>query len=331
MIFSEQVSCARNADILALARSLGARLKKPVGSECPGPCPVCGGKDRFSVNIRQQVFNCRKCKKGGDAIALVQFINGSSFAEAVAAINGSAAIDCTPVRKPHRAPERSGTTTADALRLWAEGVDPRGTPAEIYLRSRALDLPDDLAGEVLRWHVRTGAMLALFRSIATGAPQAVSRTFLDPNGEKVERKFLGPVGGAAVMLDPFDEVTHGLHISEGVETGMAARQPNMKPSPLKPTWAIGDANGIAKFPVLAGVESLTILAENGCAANAAAVEACGERWSAAGREVVIVRSTFGKDLNDALQEKGRALSAALNTTPSQSDQAREAVDVQYQQ
>jgi hypothetical protein len=320
MISSEQISRARNTDILRLARSLGAR-PKGIASDRAGPCPVCGGKNRFSVNIRKQVFNCRKCRAGGDAIALVRFINGSSFVEAVAAING------VPVRKADRAPERSGTTTVDALRLWAEGVDPCGTLAEVYLRSRALDLPDDLAGEVLRWHPRTGAMLALFRSIATGEPQAVSRTFLDSHGKKVERKFLGPVGSAAVMLDPFDEVLGGLHVGEGVETCMAARQPNMKPSPLRATWALGDANGIAKFPVLAGVESLTILAEH-CPRNAEAIEACGERWSAAGREVLINYSTFGKDINDALQEKGRVLSAALNTTPSHSDQARETANVE---
>jgi hypothetical protein len=237
----------------------------------------------------------------------------ASFRRGVAdprGLPGGRAAPSSPVRtgpdKANVMPQSTGggsTTTADALRLWAEGVDPRGTPAEVYLNSRALDLSADLAGEVLRWHPRTGALLALFRAIATGEPQAVSRIFLDPHGCKTGRKFFGPVAGAAIMLDPFDEVTHALHVGEGVETGMAARQLG-----LRPCWALGDAGAIERLPVLDGVECLTILAEVGCAANAKAVEACGCRWRNAGREVQEDRSLFGKDLNDALmlKRKGRA-------------------------
>jgi hypothetical protein len=39
-----------------------------------------------------------------------------------------------------------------AAELWDEAKEPRRTLAENYLRSRALDLPDDLAGAVLRFH-----------------------------------------------------------------------------------------------------------------------------------------------------------------------------------
>jgi hypothetical protein len=203
-------------------------------------------------------------------------------------------------REPPQAvcvPPTNGTTTAVAMRLWREGVDPRGTLAERYLvEQRKLVLGDDLAGEVLRWHSGASAMLALFRNILTGEPQAISRIVLDRQGRKIERKFLGPTGGAAVMLDPFDSVTHGLIIGEGVETCLAARQLG-----LKPAWALGSAGAVETFPVLGGVACLTILAEH-CERNARAVEACGCRWHAAGCEVLINRSAFGKDLNDALME-----------------------------
>ena len=189
------------------------------------------------------------------------------------------------------------TTTDDALRLWRPAIDPRGTLVERYLvEHRKLVLCDDLAGEVLRWHPGIGAMLALFRNILTGEPQAISRIFLDRYGRKIERKFVGPIGGAAVMLDPFDCVTHGLFIGEGVETCMAGRQWD-----LKPAWALGSAGAIETFAVLDGVECLTILAEH-CERNARAVEVCGCRWSATGREVLINRSIIGKDLNDAVMK-----------------------------
>jgi hypothetical protein len=54
-----------------------------------GPCPRCGGDDRFSVHIGDQVFNCRMCGGGGGgAIDLVMFLDGSGFKEAVATLGG---------------------------------------------------------------------------------------------------------------------------------------------------------------------------------------------------------------------------------------------------
>ena len=152
-----------------------------------------------------------------------------------------------------------------------------------------------MAGEVLRWNPRIGALVALFRNITTDAPQAVSRIFLRHDGSKRDRLFLGPVRGAAVKLDADETVTYGLHISEGIETGLAARQLG-----LRPVWALGSSVNIAAFPVLGGIECLTLLAEHDQASERATRECCG-RWNASGREVRIVRPTIGKDLNDALR------------------------------
>ncbi len=44
------------------------------GSERVGPCPKCGGVDRFGVNIRKQLWNCRGCGVGGDVIKLVEHL-----------------------------------------------------------------------------------------------------------------------------------------------------------------------------------------------------------------------------------------------------------------
>jgi putative DNA primase/helicase len=126
----------------------------------------------------------------------------------------------------------------------------------------------------------------------TGEPQAVSRTFLDADGQKIERKFLGPTGGAAIKLDSDENVLGGLYIGEGIETCMAARAFG-----LRPAWALGSAGAIAAFPVLAGIECLTLLAEHD-EASARAIQSCGNRWHAAGREVLVNRAIGGKDLAD---------------------------------
>jgi len=64
-------------------------IKLRGGVDRCGPCPRCGGTDRFSINIKKQVFNCRGFE-GGDVIALVRHIDGVSFAEAITYLAGVA-------------------------------------------------------------------------------------------------------------------------------------------------------------------------------------------------------------------------------------------------
>ena len=56
-----------------------------------GPCPKCGGEDRFAVNTKKQVFNCRGCGARGDTIAFVQFLDDCDFAQACRDADGRAA------------------------------------------------------------------------------------------------------------------------------------------------------------------------------------------------------------------------------------------------
>jgi len=92
-------------------------------------------------------------------------------------------------------------------------------------------------------------------------------------------------------------VLGGLFIGEGTETCLDARQLG-----LRPAWALGSAGAIATFPVVDGVECLTVLQEHD-AASARAVETCAARWHAAGREVVINEPVGTKDLNDAIRRR----------------------------
>jgi putative DNA primase/helicase len=145
------------------------------------------------------------------------------------------------------------------------------------------------------------------RSLLTDELTAVHRTRLSPEGLKLDRRMLGVATGSAIKLDADENVTNGLHICEGVESGLAARALG-----FEPTWAVGSAGGLAKtgktyggiadFPVLSDVECLTILVENDASSERAAA-ACTRRWQAAGREVLHARSLFGSDANDALRRK----------------------------
>jgi hypothetical protein len=65
----------------------GIKLKKE-GHEHKGPCPKCGGTDRFAVNDEKNSWNCRICEKGGGTIQLVQHLDGADFDTAVTTLVG---------------------------------------------------------------------------------------------------------------------------------------------------------------------------------------------------------------------------------------------------
>jgi putative DNA primase/helicase len=217
-----------------------------------------------------------------------------------------------------RATEQRPRTEDDLIRikraqaLWNEASDPRGTVAVQYLKARALDLPDDLAGSVLRFYARcpwrnedTGkteripALLAAFHSIDSDEITAVHRIRLDQpqRWPKADRRMLGIVHRAAVKCDP---IATTLMIGEGVETCMAARQ-LMAAGELErvSVWALGSVGAISFFPVLERVKRLIVLGETG-KASAEAIRLCGRRWQHAGHRVQALYSEIGSDVNDAL-------------------------------
>jgi len=194
-----------------------------------------------------------------------------------------------------------------ARALWEQGIDPRGTAAEDYLRSRALQLPTDITElrfhPACAWHKDDDnpaylpgwkpTLLAAFHRFDSDEVTAVHRIRVDvpQRWPKTLRKMIGPTRGAAVKLAEVDDT---LAIAEGVETAMAANQLGHGPA-----WALGSADAVACFPVVAGIRRLILLTENNDASRAAC-ERCGERWLQAGREVVHVIPERGDDLNDEL-------------------------------
>jgi hypothetical protein len=195
--------------------------------------------------------------------------------------------------------------SALALRLWNQSRDPRGTVVGSYLASRGLRLPDDVAGNVIRFHsalqfdgTLVAGMVALFRDIKTNAPCGIHRTFLDGAGTKLGRQMLGRARGAAIKLDADENATLGLHIGEGLETCLAAWLAG-----FHPVWALGSASAIGAFPVLAGIEAVTILGETGDGgANRRATQTCAARWIKAACDAFVVVPVVGGDLNDVWRD-----------------------------
>jgi putative DNA primase/helicase len=208
-----------------------------------------------------------------------------------------------------RIPESNGKL---ALKIWNDSADPRGTVIEKYLRRRGLDLPEEAAGEAIRFHgnclfggTHTRAMICLVRNIITNTPQAIHRTALDRAGDKIkingiDRRTLGPIIGGAIKLSPDEDVTTGLVIGEGIETVLAAAtRVEHHGTLLRPAWACGSSGNLRTFPVLAGIESLTILVDHDASGGGQSAAAeCVARWCQAGREVTrLVPRVLGVDFN----------------------------------
>lgn len=292
------IDLARSQDLLEIALK-HTRLTRVSPIEYAGPCPACGGKDRFAINVRKQVFNCRGCgAKGGDAIALVQFVSAASFREAVSALTDGA--DLLP-RKPQRIEIPMKTLEGNALKIWDASVPITGTPAETCLGRRALANPG--IDDVLRYHPRlfhprgwSQGIVGLFRDIQTDRPRAISRTFLDENAYKFDRRFLGPVKGCAIKLDP---AGGDLYVGEGIETCLSAMQLG-----LRPVWALGSANAFYQFPLLDEVQTLHLLRERD-PANDAAAKVLASYYKQTGRVVMNIWPKHGNDLNDLLRKQAQ--------------------------
>jgi hypothetical protein len=327
-IFEAWLAEARNADLLSTAAQCGAKLRRQ-GAEWIGPCPSCGGVDRFSINAAKRVWNCRGACGGNDAISLTMHVASVGFIEALEMLVGARESSC-------RRLDRTGTGTvetsrrrevadterdlASARRITA-GLEPVvGTPGERYLaKVRHIDVStirDVLKRtDAIGWHSAVyfnepghelhgqhlGCIVGIMTDAVTAQPTgAISRTYIDANLRKIGKaKTLGSPRGV-IRLSRDEDVHEGLHIAEGIETALTA----MAHFWLRPTWTTGDTGTMRNFPVLAGIEALTIFADHdrNSAGENAARELAG-RWVGAGREVHIRRwSNFG-DLNDAIKKR----------------------------
>lgn len=84
---------ARAVNIVEAAVAAGLKLTR---KGYTGPCPACGGKDRFSVNPALPAWNCRGAIGGRDGIGLMAHVmeldtrDRTGFLEACAAVLGEA-------------------------------------------------------------------------------------------------------------------------------------------------------------------------------------------------------------------------------------------------
>jgi hypothetical protein len=285
--FTEQIERARATPIEEVVAKRGIRLRRS-GKDLVGPCPHCGGIDRFAVNAGKQNWNCRSCKTEtgakGDVIGLVMFLDGCDFCEAVERLAGGAIRNGSTTSRVLSAPKEKQKTDADyqqrqrekARWLWLQSQPIKGTPAERYLREdRGISLSTLPA--TLRYlpplkPEHHPAMIAPYGFAdepepgVLGMPRkihALHLTLLKPDGsgkaevEKPKMTIASPLG-RPIVIAPANDLLGGA-ISEGIEDALTVHQATGLGA-----WAAGSSSFM---PALADVtrgyfETVTIFAHN---------------------------------------------------------------------
>jgi hypothetical protein len=315
-----------------LSRLLAARVDALVLDVLPGGhreghewrCGSVGGEagDSLGVHLtgtKAGVWSDFSTDQKGDALDLVRAVYGFSMVEAIGWSRHWLGIDDGGAAMPVRRAAAPASTPTEPLpcpnhcrKAWSAARPIIGTRAETYLAARGLQ-SNDADGLALRFaegHPRRNppgelehhpALIALLSDIHTGEPSGLINVYLRPDGtdrlrDPKGKTSWGRAAGSAVMLSPFDDVTMGLVICEGVETGISLLMAD-----LAPVWCCGGAGNLAAFPVLNGIEALTIAADADEPGQKAA-EAVAIRWQEAGREAVVIAPPVG-DWADGCRER----------------------------
>ena len=218
-----------------------------------GPCPMCGGKDRWRFTDHKQNgwWVCNTCGKG-NGIELVMEFKGSiefkSAAQMIEGVIGKSEVVTNVERSP--AELRQAMTE-----LWGQGVAVTSESLSgRYLESRGVFHRCSSLRDVAS--MRCTGLLAKIVGPEGKAAVNVQRIYLDENAMKITRKVMpGTVPpGSAVRLFPIGPV---LGIAEGIETALSASKIFGIP-----VWAALNAGNLEGFRPPDGVTEVVICADH---------------------------------------------------------------------
>jgi putative DNA primase/helicase len=288
-----------------------------------GPCPICGGRDRYRFDNRHgrgdYFCNNRDCG-AGDGFKLVMGALGVDFREARSRIMESAGLSeesprpAIAMRAPSPPPEpERADPTQRVRRLLRESCRIEDCePVRLYLASRCLwPLPPEHS---LRAHpsveywtkdndgrpMMIGRYAALVAAVRDMCGELVTAhvTYIEPSGQKLQdhdpRKMLSPLTGregCAIQLMPHASF---LGVAEGIETALSASCMHNVP-----VWPTLNAGLLAKWEPPHTVDKVIIFADldvAGLSAAAKLMERLQERV-----RLEMRAPTKAKDWNDSLR------------------------------
>lgn len=228
-VTDHRIADAKRKGMTAIMQQLAIGGLKRGGVEWTGPCPNCGGTDRFSINTRKSQFLCRQCGGKGDEIGLVQFIMGLDFIGALEWICGPkqelseaeiakrAARDAeNKACKDREANAYHDKAVREGREIWEAGKPAEDSPVRDYLALRGINrdlfpklpvclrfapalsymVPNPDRGSRNQWLeiYRGSAMLAAVQGM-NDRFSAVHRTWFDLDQPQGKARIIDPVTG----------------------------------------------------------------------------------------------------------------------------------------
>lgn len=230
-----------------------------------GPCPLCGGQDRFRFDDKDGngSYYCSGCGPGS-GLQLAAKYTGKTMPEVSREIDQMIGAGSLPEARvqQQRDPRPALNRTRSELRAI------HGSPVERYLRWRGLQPSPRTRFQASRTYWDRGAAAGRYPAMVHcvmdphGRPATFHVTYLSDDGSgkapvQCPKKLMPPSRdwkGGAIRLFPQAPI---MGIAEGVETAMAARQLFGIP-----VWAAVSADNLAAFVPPDGIECLYIFADN---------------------------------------------------------------------
>ena len=222
-----------------------------------GPCPSCGGRDRFRFDNKdgKGTFICNACGSG-DGFTLVQLVTGKTFSQVAQMVSNITGEHPCMI---HKDKSEDVQRRERIKQVWEGAKAPSpGGPVLAYMKDR---LGLVWASNSIREFKGRNHWLMVSKIIgADNTAQNVHLTYLTDDGKKADVTpnrivMSGPLpDGSAIRLAPA-----GVHmgIAEGIETAIAA-------SVMFgiPVWSAVNAQNMAKWIPPEITERVTIFGDN---------------------------------------------------------------------
>jgi DNA primase len=273
------------------------------GGEWKACCPFHSDRTpSFTIYGGGDRFQCFGCGAQGDVIDFVQRLHGVGLRDAAAMLSGGElpTVEVAPVLQ-----RGNGDRLGQVRAIWRGAVPAPGTPAEIYLRWRGLDLAilESIRFARLKYG-KTGRDYPCLIACIAGPDNrlcGLQRTFLAENGEgKADvpkpKLSLGRVAGGAIRLAPAAEE---LVVCEGLEDGLTLQQ-----ELGRTVWV---SAGTAMLPAMQfpGLVRSVSIGGDADEAGQKAARMAASAFAARGIKTRVFFPVGAKDFNDQLRAAGQ--------------------------